>query len=187
MARLFVALDFPDDVREQIANVCFGVRKAKWVNARQIHLTLRFLGDASIEQYQDCLDMLSEVRVPSFDLSVAGAGFFPPRRRPNVLWLGVEQNPLLTELRNQIDEAVCAAGFEPEERKFHAHVTVARLKEDAVVDDVGAFVAANALFRSRPFTASHFHLYSSVLGYDGAEHTREASFSLLGDNDPDAA
>lgn len=185
MARLFIALDFPQDVREQIANVCYGVRRAKWVDARQLHLTLRFLGDASHEQYQDCLDMLSEVRAPSFEISVSGAGFFPPRRRPNALWLGIEESSQLTKLQDQIDEAVCAAGFEPRERAFHAHITVARLKEDAMVDDVGLFVAANSLFRSRPVAVTQFHLYTSVLGYDGAEHTREASFDLEVGDDAD--
>ena len=43
--RLFVAIDLPTGVKEQLRGICYGVPGANWLNEEQIHLTLRFIGE----------------------------------------------------------------------------------------------------------------------------------------------
>ncbi len=45
MIRLFVALSFPEEIRQSLAALCAGVPGARWVNPDQFHLTLRFIGE----------------------------------------------------------------------------------------------------------------------------------------------
>jgi len=181
MSRLFIAIDLPDTVRERIADICFGIRQARWVASDQLHLTLRFLGETPDCDYQLLTGALADIHAAPFEMTVRGAGFFPPRKNPNVLWVGIEPNGAVTDLYGEIEETVVSCGFEPDDRKFHPHITVARFNERAGIETAAAFTVANALFKAGPFTVSAFHLYSSDLKPWGAIHTREASFPLDAD------
>jgi 2'-5' RNA ligase len=70
-------------------------------------------------------------------------------------------------------------GLEPEERKYHPHLTVARLRPEAPLDRITGFLAANNLFKVENVPISEFSLYSSVLMPGGAVHSVEASYQLL--------
>lgn len=178
MARLFVAIDFPEHIQERLANLCFGVPKARWVPVDQLHLTLRFIGDTDDSTYHAIVDELDAIRVAPFDLKLKGAGHFPPRRDPNVLWAGVEESRELMSLAAKIEAAVQKAGVEPEKRRFHPHVTLARFKDRVSMHDIIPFLSANNLFATEPIAIHEFHLYSSILGREHAVHTIEETFTL---------
>ena len=180
MPRLFVAIDLPPDVRENIADLCYGVSGAKWVPQAQIHLTLRFIGDVDDRNYHDIVDALSRVEAMAFSFVLKGTGYFPPRRDPRVVWIGIENADDIFALQKKIDNVLVETGVQPEERKFHPHITVARLRERASAAQAAAFVAANTMFKSRPIDVSEFILYSSVLTRDDPVHTAEALFELRG-------
>jgi 2'-5' RNA ligase len=179
MHRLFIALDFPDEVRESVSNMCIGVPAAKWVSKDQLHLTLRFIGDADDGLFSEIEDVLHDVNASKFSIALKGVGYFPPRRKPNVLWVGIEPCVALTILREEIEALMEELGLEPEERKYHPHITVARLRPEAPLDRITGFLAANSLFKAENVSISEFHLYSSVLMPAGAVHTVEASYQLI--------
>ncbi len=178
MSRLFIAIDLPDPIKTATANICFGVQGAKWVPVDQLHLTLRFVGEADNETYVSIRHALSEVQMSAFTIDISGVGFFPPRGKPRVLWLGIVQNESLTELKNKIEEAVVNAGIAPEERKFHPHITLARLKERTTAKDIIPFLSSNNLFSFKEVPVDSFYLYSSILKPQGAIHSREATYEL---------
>jgi 2'-5' RNA ligase len=178
MARLFIAIDFPPPIEERIGNICYGVTGARWVPAEQIHLTLRFLGDIDDPTYHQIVNALDRVRCEPFQLRLSGTGYFPPRGRPKVLWIGVEEQPLLMHLHGEIEAALASVGVERERRKFHPHVTVARLRERVRPADVTPFLSATGAFSAGPVTISAFHLYSSQLRREGAIHRIEAGYTL---------
>src|SRR5258708_2901824 len=103
MARLFIAIDLPEDVRQNLAQICFGVPGAKWVTTEQMHLTLNFIGEANGNTFLDLQEALAEVNSPPFELIFKGVGHFPPRGHARVLWAGIDKEPLLNELKNKID------------------------------------------------------------------------------------
>jgi RNA 2',3'-cyclic 3'-phosphodiesterase len=179
MYRLFIAIDFPDEVKDDLANICFGVQGAKWVPKENMHLTIRFIGDVDEAGYHALRDGLSDVNASRFSLSLKGVGHFPPRNQPRVLWAGIEKNEQLMELRDFVETSLREAGIAPEERKFAAHVTLARLGPNTPLGAVTAFLSTNGLFRARPLPVEEFHLYSSVLSESGATHSKEATFKLL--------
>jgi len=179
MYRLFIAVDFPAEVNEHIANICFGVPGAKWVPKDQSHLTLRFIGEVDDNQYSQIAYALSDVNASRFNLSLRGTGHFPPRNTPTVLWVGIEENEAMMTLKEAIEDSLKSTGIGPEDRKYSAHITVARLGKNTPIRKVADFLSANGLFKIPDVPVDAFHLYSSVLTPSGAVHRKEASYPLL--------
>ena len=177
MYRLFVAVDLPSEIQEELATICFGLPGARWVPAEQLHLTLRFIGEVDGNLFKDIKEMLSSVTTEPFTMRLKGVGHFPPRKRPRVIWVGIEANDPLLRLRGKIESVLVRGGLAPEGRKYSPHITIARLKETPAVK-AGNFIAANGLFASPPFTVQEFLLYSSKLTAKGAIHTIEAVYPL---------
>ena len=177
MFRLFTAIDFPDHIREQISSLFFGLPSAKWVKPEQIHLTLRFIGEVDGHVFRCIADELETVKAEPFSLTLKGVGHFPPKKKPRVLWIGIEHNEKLVALRNKVESALVRAGLEPEKRKFSPHITIARFKTPNV-EKISRFIAGNNLFATESFEVNEFHLYSSTLTSDGALHIRESTYPL---------
>ena len=177
MYRLFIAIELPHEIKERLRMICCGLPGAKWFDEDQMHLTLRFIGEVDGGVMQDILGELATVNAELFDVELKGIGFFPPRQAPQQLWVGVEPNERLTRLHSRIEAALRKAGVEKESRKFHPHVTLARLKGVRSAR-IGDYLAAYSMFQAGPFTVTEFSLLSSVLGSKRAIHRIEADYPL---------
>ena len=177
MHRLFVAIDFPQEIIKELTSICFGVPGAGWTPEEQLHLTLRFIGEVDGVLFKEIKEDLKNVEGNSFSMRLKGLGHFPPRKAPRVLWAGIETNDTLVQLRNRVNSVLVRLGLEPEHRKYSPHVTIARLKNTPITK-VTDFLAVNGLFSAGPFEVSKFSLYSSVLTQKGAIHNIEASYDL---------
>ena len=83
------------------------------------------------------------------------------------------------KLNRRMETALAKAGVAPDTRKFHPHITLARLKGGAS-RHVGDFEVQHALFKMHEIPVEGFHLYSSRLTPEGAIHTVEESYYLDG-------
>jgi 2'-5' RNA ligase len=178
MPRLFVAIDPPDEQKALLAGLCSGLPGARWVRDRQFHLTLHFFGNVDGPTARVIGEALHGVRADPFELALRGVGHFPPRGEPRVLWAGVEESEGLAELHRQIQRVLRRVGLPPEERKFFAHVTLARLV-GTPLPRLLAFLREHVELTAEPFAVTEFDLYSSVLASEGALHQREASYPLF--------
>ena len=133
--RAFVALDLHEELRRRLADLQSSLAPSfsslRWVRPEGIHLTLRFLGDASHEQigHLAALLELAATATGVIDASVAGLGLFPERGRPGVLWLGISAGEPLSQLQAACEAAAVEAGFSLERRPFHAHLTLGRWRD----------------------------------------------------------
>ena len=178
MYRLFVAVDLPNEVRDVVAGIAGrDLAGARIVPREQLHLTLRFIGDADEAQYQAIKKALGSVKVATFSLTLKEVGHFPPGRRPRVLWVGMDESAPLRVLQQEVELALVGAGVPPEERGFSPHITIARLKETPS-GRVLALEEKNRLFHAGPFPVEEFYLYSSTLTREGAIHKREAVYRI---------
>jgi 2'-5' RNA ligase len=143
----------------------------------QLHLTLRFIGDADETMFQAIKRALSRVKGASFSLTLKEVGHFPPGRQPRVLWVGMEESAPLREMQHEVELALIGAGIPPEERRFSPHITIARLRKTPPAK-VAALEEREHLFSAGPFPVEEFYLYSSVLTCDGAIHKREATYQF---------
>jgi len=177
--RLFIAIDPPAAVREQLGALYEPVRGIAWTRPEQLHLTLRFLGDVEIALRDSLEAALARVTVETFLLPVAGLGSFPPRGPARVLWVGVGQgHTRLHQLRQQIDDALLGCGLDLDVRHFQPHVTLGRVRDEAPPGAVAQFLKRHQAYEAAPFRASAFVLYASELRPSGAVHTPWRVFPL---------
>lgn len=184
MVRLFVAVDLPADLRNEVAGRMNRVQGARWANTEQLHITLRFLGDTAEDDLPSLRARLAQVRQQAFRLRLRGAGVFPEageagrKKAPRVLWLGIEPTQDLGRLKHSIDAALSAhAPAGPQ--GFSPHLTVARFsaRPDHTLSD---FLSKHGGDTSAYWWVKDFHLYQSTLRREGALHTRVASYLLDG-------
>ena len=135
-----------------------------------LHLTLLFLGDCTKAQQKQARRVAEEIHFPRFDLRFDGAGVFPLRGRPKVLWLGVEKCQPLLDLQKELTAKLRALDFEIEKRKFHPHVTLARIGRSPE-ERIGRWLEEFAGYRSEPFEVTEFQLIQSVLLQRGPSYT----------------
>jgi 2'-5' RNA ligase len=139
MPRIFLALNFSVPVTRKIAEeverhkapmAAAGFRVA-WVPAANMHLTLRFLGSIAEELVEGVAGACKRVaaRHAPIEAKAVGLGAFPSLHKPHVLWVGVEAPPELAALQGDVEAAMVELGFDKEERAYHPHLTVGRVKE----------------------------------------------------------
>jgi 2'-5' RNA ligase len=170
--RLFIGLELPENTRELLARLDPDIRGVRWIAASQMHLTLSFLGQVEPEREARLIAALQPVSIAPFFLPIEGVGAFGGDF-PSVIWAGVGKgHPHLFALHKRIQDAVFQAGFEPDLRAFHPHVTLARAKN----------VPRHAV---RPFLLRYEHtdfdivrvtgftLFSSILSPDGSVYSTE--------------
>jgi 2'-5' RNA ligase len=174
--RYFTAIPLPLAIKDRLISLCSGVPGAKWADADQMHITLRFIGDVDGVEASDIAEALDGVRAEPFELDLATIGHFGTGHRLRTLWVGVAENPDLEQLQARVDRAVSSVVGAREKRKFHAHVTLGRFKRTA--PDLGEFLAQYEPFRAGPVSVNEFVLYSSHLGSERAIHTVEARYPL---------
>lgn len=177
MHRLFVAIDLPEEIRQKMITIRSDLSGARWVPTEQLHLTLRFIGDADDALLLALRRGLEETTALPFSLTFSGIGRFPVRGNPRVLWVGLATSSPLLALQRHVELACVKAGAIKAEQRFFPHITVARLK-GSTDEEVAAFFSRNAEFRCDPFTAKEFHLYESTLTGQGAIHRVVESYRL---------
>jgi 2'-5' RNA ligase len=173
MPRLFLAIEIPDQIKEQLARLAGELPAARWVPAGQLHLTLRFIGEVGPQTFAAIKGALSGLSFRRFTLELRGAGHFPPGNRPRVLWVGVQPSEALVLLHQELELALIDPGITPDERPFSPHLTLARLKDPSPAA-VRSFELRHEGLAFPPFEVHEVILFSSVLSNQGAIHCREA-------------
>jgi RNA 2',3'-cyclic 3'-phosphodiesterase len=134
--RLFLAVPLPDNVVTLVDRTISSLQReewpVRWIAPGNAHITLHFLGEVEPERAQLLRLSLPEVvaQHERFNLRTADLGVFPNMRRPKVIWLGL-YGPAhrLHTLRDAIGAQLELLEFETEEREFHPHVTLGRVRD----------------------------------------------------------
>jgi len=176
MLRLFVGIGFPPELKLRLSLLQTRLPGARWLDAGNLHLTLRFIGEVDESEAADIDAALARVKARRFTLQLAGTGTFG-HGKLRTLWVGVEREPTLSTLRDRIEQALIRTGVPPEPRKFTPHVTLARL-QNPTVPDLLAFLAAHAGFRAAPFPVEHFSLIASFPTKAGSVYEDQADYPL---------
>jgi len=179
--RVFIAIDLPEQVRAQLAEVERQLRSttnsARWVAAESIHVTLKFIGEVSEKKLQSIDEAIAGLTWKPFQLTVRGIGFFPGNRSPRVLWAGM-QAPTMEGLAEKLDSRMESFGFEREKRVFRPHITLARARNTRLD---AALVRAAAQFEDHEFgsfSVDRWFLYQSTLKPSGSVYTQLKQYLL---------
>src|SRR5262245_29857521 len=134
--RTFIAVELSPRVISRAGDLIDKLRVAAaemtWVRPQQMHLTLKFLGDVPDTETPDICRVVSDIAAgfEPFEIICRGAGAFPNVREPRTLWIGIEDGAEeLKRLQLAIDDALKAKlGYAKEQRGFHPHLTIGRVK-----------------------------------------------------------
>jgi 2'-5' RNA ligase len=152
-----------DELRERVANRAPRAR-VRWVPADQLHVTVRFIGEASETQARNIATALGPaLPLDQFELTFRGLGVFPERGAPRVFWAGIVAGvEHLAAVESDVTKRLDTCGIAPDGRPYRPHVTLARVKDarglrvrglfDGIADRAFGMSAVDAitLFQSRP-------------------------------------
>lgn len=183
--RCFVAIEIPSTIQDKLAQIQDELRKrirhASWVNPKNIHVTLKFLGEVEHTQLGTIEAAIQKVAMGHFPFTmrVGGIGAFPNLKRPRVVWCGVKDGSAeISELAKEINLELDRYGFPRDERAANPHLTIARIKERM---DLRPFTDAFQQYEEidgASMTVEEITLVRSQLQLTGAVYTRLKSCRL---------
>ncbi|NLK51897.1 MAG: RNA 2',3'-cyclic phosphodiesterase [Syntrophomonadaceae bacterium] len=182
--RLFVAINLPAEIRGVLVAVQHQLRHlpytVKWVEERNFHLTLAFLGEVEETRLPTLENALGQALhgFTAFNLSLSQIGAFPHLRQPRVLWVGLSGNTKKANLLSQqIHKALSEQGFTLDNKPFRPHLTLGRVKSRKVEDyraqkliaenDLEQIAAQQAALLGHPFSVDKVELMQSELTPQG--------------------
>lgn len=171
--RLFAAVELPqrqlDSVEAAVAPLRGLVPGARWTDRSSWHVTVKFFGEVPDQEVGELTGRIESVAGPSraVDSRLLDVGAFPTLRRARVLWVGIDDSRArLEELHRDLSRAT---GYPEEKRRFHPHLTLARLKLPGSVEKVVRDATPLDLDRSE-FGIERLTLFRSHLSPRGARY-----------------
>lgn len=132
MTRVFIAIELPDGIRERIAETQRALARSDarltFVDPRNMHLTLKFIGEVDDATLDAIQSVLPGVCADPFEITIRGVGANNPRR-PRVVWSNIEDAGKSGGLHDAIEGALAPLGIERETRAYTPHITIARVRQ----------------------------------------------------------
>jgi len=188
--RSFIAIELPEAVQHALGTLQAALKRdapsaVKWVDPGGIHLTLKFLGYVPAGQVGAIVRIMEDaVRgAHPFCLELGRPGAFPNLRRVSVAWVGlIGDIAELGRIQGQLEEGLVPLGFPKEDRPFAAHLTLARVREQATPAErlrLGEAISRARLEEAPDIEVRELSLMRSQLSRAGAIYTRLSSVSLV--------
>lgn len=177
MRRIFVAINFPEDLKGRIARIVeelrpkFDLTNIRFLEPENWHITVSFLGYQDDDSIGRIVEAVGEVgaQLDSFSVQLEKIMYGPPKS-PRMIWLTGSRatSDRLQELRNGLEDVLADKGvrFRRESRQFNIHITLARFEN---VDRL-VLPKIDRLF-SESFIAESLDVMESNLKRSGAEYT----------------
>jgi len=176
---MFCAFELPEVLRSRIQEHAGKVRDAvpetaaSWSRAENIHLTVKFFGNVDLKHVAKISATAERVckEFSPIQIEVGKTGVFPRPSRPQVLWVGVDDpSRALSKLQQSLEEEFAREGFAKEDRAFHPHLTIARIRKP----HNAARLAQTHLelnFSTVDITLTELILFRSELSSKGSKYT----------------
>jgi len=186
--RTFVAIkiDVEPVMEEAIRTLQRNLRgeRIKWVDIRNLHLTLFFLGETPDSRIDAIVAGLKGVMDESEPLGItlSGMGVFRNVRDPRVIWIGIDDNPALLKLQSGISDILVGFGYRKENRPFRPHLTIGRPKSIHNRQNLMEEIEKNRNKFLQELVVREVVFYESILKEKGPEYRIIEAFRLNRDN-----
>jgi RNA 2',3'-cyclic 3'-phosphodiesterase len=184
MKRLFIAIKIPAD-----ENLLASLNKLrsklhsfpiKWVDPENLHLTLLFLGDTTLEETEIIRQKLTMIaqNAEEFHLLIKKFGFFESKDNfPKVIWFGIqdESEGKLKLLYKSINSKIISGDKKPH---FSPHLTLGRVKYPIKIPLLLQLRTDHENVCFQKLKVNSFGLYESKLTPSGPVYSIIEEFSL---------
>jgi len=168
--RLFIGVQPPDDVKNSLLRLEYGLHDIRWVPPESFHITLRFLGNIDEAALPELDYHLGSINFAALTYNINGLGFFKKGKFCTHLWAAITPEEDFMEFARSVnapfESGITAKKFA---RNYKPHITLARPKK-RLMKDVTSFLEHNAIFQIRDIPLTEFHVYESFLHEDGPEY-----------------
>ena len=172
MVRLFIALLLPDEIKQALGQLIIDLkprgRGVRWVAVKNMHLTLKFIGETEENMIEPIGQALSSAieGSPAMEMKVSGCGGFPNLKNPRVLWAGLEGAGPAVAMARDIDRELHRLGYPKEKRPLSPHLTLGRIKQRSDLSDLTSYMRS-LTFTTEPITLDRVALVKSTLTPSG--------------------
>jgi len=170
--RCFISVEIPEELKRTVSPLKKEIHTEgiKPVEDKNMHITLKFLGDVPEEKFGEIESALRKVEFSKFKIKLKGVGVFPNESYIRVVWVGCSDDAHLKDLSEKINDSL--SGFFKKE-PFSAHLTIARVKRKV---DLNEFLDEHKDDEFGEFEVSNFELKSSKLTREGPKYSTVSVF-----------
>ncbi len=151
MARTFLAVELDEHIVHGLVQAQRSLQDVeadvRWVERENLHLTVKFLGNVRDEEILRICDVTEAIvgEIDPFDFSVDGLTSAPPLGQMRMIWARItEPSGSLQTMYEMIEDAFSGMGFKRENRLFHPHMTLGRVKSGQHVKQLRSAVTGFA-------------------------------------------
>lgn len=139
--RVYIAIDFENQVKDYFDKITSSIKEhcieGSFTRKNNLHMTIRFIGEIDEVQVDKIKEVLDKVvlKITPFELLVGNLGIFT-RKKTNILWIGLEENPVLTHLHKELSTLLKEEKIRFYDKIFMPHITLGRrveLASDSIV------------------------------------------------------
>jgi len=182
--RSFIAVDISqEEIVEKLVKIQSYLKNTnahmKLVEPENFHITLKFLGEISPSDVNLISNVLKKILADEvqFEISIEGIGAFPTMTKPRVVWVGIKEGgEALRRIANKITHELRKVGIKGDEKEFHPHVTLARIKRSS--SDLVRILRNLESVKIGSIIVSRIRLKRSTLTPQGPIYSTIAEFPL---------
>ena len=173
-----MAIEIDEDVADALGRLQAMLPCGRAVPRSNLHLTLTFLDDQPEERLEDLHFELEKISSAPFELKISGLGSFGGAQ-PRAVFADVVPHRMLTKLQDGVVSAARRVGIRTERRRYHPHITIARLgRNEHGGDRLQTYLARNSDVTLPDLPVRGFSLWSSSLHPEGARYDILARYIL---------
>ena len=187
--RCFIAIEIDDEIRAELGNLQAELRKeadpgkgsVKWVEPKNIHLTLKFLGEVRDSEIVEICNITKDVadRHSRFQIELGGVGSFGGRSA-RVVWVGATKGvELLEKIQQELETKLEEKGWPRENKRFSAHLTLCRIKNVKAGFRMAELAEQYKDYEIGTVNVDSINVYQSQLTRQGPIYTVLGSCPLL--------
>jgi len=172
--RAFIAVELRQEIQQSLKAIQEHLKKTtqdvKWVESKNIHLTLKFLGDIKERDVLKIADNINRSlsSFNTFNTELTTLGAFPSLQKPKVIWVGLNHNEKKIEaMAKSLEEALGKIGIKKETRNFHPHITIGRVKSSKDLSQLGKALQDVKIESEKAQLIQHITLFKSTLTSQG--------------------
>ncbi len=184
MIRLFIALKIEEEIQQKFDAIVSDFQtkggKVKWVAGKNLHLTIKFLGNREFK----LVDIISsQLRLAlqdtiAIESEFSTLGGFPDLRKPKVIWADIDKNKnAVIDLAQKVESSLAEINFEKSDKPFKPHLTLGRVKSYEDLDGLTEYLSSYN-FENIPITFKSVQLIQSKLTQQGPIYKVLEEFTL---------